>query len=93
MYGVYLSIHPSVSNKYVMIHRDSCPYFKQHKDRKNMYTFNKKAKNLRKAIERASEDSLEWHAPIYMSEMLPQKGKDRMLILVVGTKFESIKKE
>jgi hypothetical protein len=77
MYGIYLSIHPSVKNKYVMIHQKSCPSFKQHKGTsKNIYTFNKKAKTLREAVETASEYSLEWHAPIYIcSKCFPPKIK------------------
>lgn len=76
MYGVHLSIHPSGKNKYVMIHQESCKSFKQHKNRRNIYTFNKNAKTLRKAIEMASEYSLEWHAPIYIcSKCFPLKSK------------------
>lgn len=76
MYGIYLSIHPSGTNKYVMIHQEWCSSFKQHKSRKHIYSFNKKVKTLREAVETASEDSLEWHAPIYFcSKCFPPKNK------------------
>jgi purine-nucleoside phosphorylase len=77
MYGIYLSIHPSVKNKYVMIHQESCPSFRQNKKTaKNIYTFNKKEKTLRKAVETASEYSLEWHARIWICEKcFPRKNK------------------
>lgn len=76
MYGVYLNIHPSVNNKYVMIHQIKCPSYKQHKGGKQIYSFNKNAGNLRAAIETASEFSLEWHAPIFLcKKCFPQKNK------------------
>jgi len=68
MYGIYLNIHPSVNNKYVMIHQKDCSAYKQHGGGKQIYSFNKNAKTLREAIETASEYSLEWHAPIYICQ-------------------------
>ena len=77
MYGIYLSIHPA--EKYVMIHQKLCPSFKQNekvKHVKHIFTFNKKAKTLREAIETASEYSLEWHAPIsFCLKCFPSKNK------------------
>lgn len=76
MYGIYLNIHPSVNNKYIMIHQRNCPHYKQHKGGKQIYSFNKNAKTLREAIEMGSEYSLEWHAPMFLcKKCFPKKSR------------------
>lgn len=79
MYGVYLSIHPSETNKYAMIHKVSCSSYKMHARKgraKQIYSFNKDAKTFRKAIFIANRFSLDWHAPIYIcTKCFPMRKK------------------
>ena len=66
-YGVFLNIHPSETDKRVTLHKLPCGYYKQHLRRgraTNMYTFHKDCRNFEDTIRRATEWSLEWHAPI-----------------------------
>jgi hypothetical protein len=69
MYGIHINMHPSVKIKRVVIHRLSCPSYKQNTKKghaQSEYAFSKNAKNMRDAIEKASKYSLEWQAPIYV---------------------------
>ena len=64
-YGLFLCIHPA--QKKLTLHKLPCMHYKAHLKQgnaKGMYTFHKNCRNIQKLIEKASEWSLEWHAPI-----------------------------
>ena len=71
-YGVFRSIYPNENNKKVTIHKLPCHNYYRYKQpskkgtvkTKGMYTFHRDCKTFQEAIERASAESLEWHAPI-----------------------------
>ncbi|UCB56479.1 MAG: hypothetical protein JSV30_04525 [Candidatus Omnitrophota bacterium] len=68
-YGVFRNIHPSETGKRVTLHKLPCHHYKQHLKKgtakaKGMYTFHKDCRTFQEAVERASLESLEWHAPI-----------------------------
>jgi hypothetical protein len=64
-YGVTLNIHPGRTVKRVVIHKLPCPYYGQKRQsRSGVYAFRKYCETFDEAVQRASEWSLEWHAPI-----------------------------
>ena len=75
-YGVHLNIHPSILQKYVMLHALPCGHFRQHgPKRKGIYTFNKNCRTFREAVERMSRWAIEWHAPIKVCSTCQKKGR------------------
>ena len=68
-YGVHLNIAPSVTGKVVRLHHLPCPHYKQQRNtRKGTYSFNKNCETFADAIKKASEQALEWHAPIKLCQ-------------------------
>jgi len=64
-YGVFLNIHPSATDKRVVIHKLPCSHYGQQKQRrKGAYTFRKYCETFDDAVKRASDWSTEWNAPI-----------------------------
>ena len=66
-YGVFLNIHHRKDEKHVMLHKLPCSDYIEHTKKPSVagtYTAHKDHANLDKAIEHASELSLNWHAGI-----------------------------
>lgn len=71
MYGIHLNITPAVTGKRVVIHQRNCNFYKMMERRgrsRSAYSFNKNSRTMHDAMDRASEWSLEWHAPIKFCE-------------------------
>ena len=62
-YGVTLNIHPTV--KKVVIHKLPCSYYRpRRQNRRGVYAFGKYCGTFDEAMQRVSEWTLEWNAPI-----------------------------